>query len=769
MATLGRWTGGSATFPTESWASPNGLGTTQARNDSSAYTWTSSSARLTLPSTGLADGYLVIARVHMDCSHNNRHTQQGRFTVNSGTGNLVSSTTGGYSRNNNNDENFITTWAIVDNPSASYSLDYEWKRDTGDGTPNATVSAFSIDVIPLYYADIGMYTSTSTSLLGGTTPNTLPLTTTVLEGTNITRSGNVISVTGDNKRYLIFGSNYTEGRGGRTQRWVGGEYDGTQNRGAMACVYHRDTGTDESGIAFSDIIETVTATRTIEQFVYRGDGVANNEGGANSDGSTPSVGTHAMVVIELNDSAEVIRSSNASASSQAISGTTPVDISAINTVDFNDSASFTKASATAVNAEVAMDALAGANIGAAYNTVSSGVRYEGISHITVNGTEDTNVRHGNYGRGNQSSIDTFGYSANPMGFVALALNDDIGVSAFRNGGDAGPVTAQAAWSGFWAINLDTLEGSATDDLLANDVESASEVTAPSVGQEHALNATDVESASEVTSPAVGQDHQLLADDVESATEVTLPTLAESHVLNATDVESASEVTAPSIGQVHALNAADTESASELTAPALGQDHQLLADDVESASEVTAPAVGQAHALLADDVESTSEVTAPTLTEVIGEDNLLAEDVESASEVTAPAVGQEHALLSTDVESASEVTAPVLAIVHPLLADDVESTSEITVPSLGQVHALTASSVESATETTAPAAAIVHPLLANDVESLSEITAPALTQVHTLLAEDLESTSEVDTPALDPGGGGGKVRRHMRPFMEEFMG
>ncbi len=460
MADLGRWSGGSATHPTESWASPNGLGTTQDRNDGSVYSWSSTNARLTLPSSNLADGYLAIARLHYHASHNNRHTHNARFTENAGTGNFLSATTGGYSRNNANDENYVLTWAIVDNPSAGYTLDYEWKRDTGDGTTAGNVVSFVIEVIPLYYSDIGLYSSTNSDLLGGTTPQTQPLTTTVLEGTNITRSGNVISVTGDNKRYLIFGSNYTEGRGGRTQRWIGGEYDGSQDRGAMACIYHRDTGTDENGLAFSDIIETATATRTIEQFIYRGDGIANNQGGADIDGNNPAVGAHAMAVIELNDSCEVIRSSNAGASAQNIDlgEATNADISFVNTVDFNDSGSFTKTSATQVNCEQAMDVLGGFNGGAASRTVSSGSRYTGRSNLTVNGTEDTALVHGNYGRNNQSSTDTFGFSVNPIGFRAVSLNDDLGWSITENG-DSGDFTVQPAWAGGWFINLDTMEDS----------------------------------------------------------------------------------------------------------------------------------------------------------------------------------------------------------------------------------------------------------------------------------------------------------------------
>ena len=108
--------------------------------------------------------------------------------------------------------------------------------------------------------------------------------------------------------------------------------------------------------------------------------------------------------------------------------------------------------------------------------------------------------------------------------------------------------------------------------------------------------------------------ELTADDVESASEVTAPTVGQAHVLTATSIEAASQTSSPSVGQAHVLTTASIESASEVTAPAIGttETHVLTADDVESASEVTAPVIGQAHALLADDVESASEVTAPSV-------------------------------------------------------------------------------------------------------------------------------------------------------------
>jgi hypothetical protein len=131
-----------------------------------------------------------------------------------------------------------------------------------------------------------------------------------------------------------------------------------------------------------------------------------------------------------------------------------------------------------------------------------------------------------------------------------------------------------------------------------------------------LLANDVSSASSVSTPALGQVHALLANDVASASGVSIPTLRQVHGLLANDVASASSVSAPALGQVHGLLADDVASASSVTNPALGQVHGLLADDVVSASSVSVPALGQIHALAADDIESASSVSEPALTAFI---------------------------------------------------------------------------------------------------------------------------------------------------------
>ena len=459
MADLLKVTGGVKTqgnLP-EAWTAPASLFDTVDRNDSSVYGWNAATSTLTLPSSDLADGYLVIGAFEYHDTSNGRFNPQGKFVQASGSGDFVGGPSAGYSRDTSEDRAYVRAWAFINNPSASATIQFQWKADADDSTGGTERSA--LEVIPIYYSDIGMYTSADHTLMGGTTPNVVPGWATTLEGTNITRSGNVVTVAGDNKRYLILNSQFFEGRGGRTQRWHGLDIDGSEEHAAKAYSYYRNTSNDENGDIFTHLLETATANVTIEQTCYRGIGVSAGQGGADSDGSDPGVGDHAMVVIELNDSAEVFFSKN-SAKSGDLNVTGPVDLSLFPTTNFNnDSDSFTRVSDSAVNAEVAMDALLGANLSAAQEVVSTTSRWTAQGRFTVDGVEDDDTFSGDYGRNNQGTIDTFGWSANLLGAVALAQDEDIGVSIqeLAGGEDGGQFEIQVGWGGMWGINLDTLE------------------------------------------------------------------------------------------------------------------------------------------------------------------------------------------------------------------------------------------------------------------------------------------------------------------------
>ena len=460
MATLGRWRGTNVSLIPNSttFGAPSNLFGTQVRNDSSAYTFTASTSTLTLPSTGLADGYLFIARFETDDTSNGRFNPSGQIVQASGTGTFVNSPGAGYSRDTSEDRAYCNTWAFVHNPSASSTYQFQWKRDA-DAATGTTVNA-TFDVIPFYYNDIGLYTSTSAAMYGGTTPNQVTGWTGT-NGTNITLASNAVTCAADNVKYLCFGSQYYEGRQGRTQRWMGWRIGGTKIDYGKSYAYFRTGADDNNGGNFYHMFETATANVVVDQFCYRGDGVAAGQGGADFDGSTPTLGDHAMVIMELNSSAEGFHT---------IDNTGGVDLNVVAAVDqvlcrtaaitFNDAASFTRSTDTAMDVTAAADIFVAANITAAQEVVNTTSRWTSCVRPTVNGTADSDIFHGNYGRNEQGTQDTFGWGCNVAGFIAGTAGADIGVETLEHvgGEDGGQFEVQPNWSGFLGLNLDTLQG-----------------------------------------------------------------------------------------------------------------------------------------------------------------------------------------------------------------------------------------------------------------------------------------------------------------------
>ena len=145
-------------------------------------------------------------------------------------------------------------------------------------------------------------------------------------------------------------------------------------------------------------------------------------------------------------------------------------------------------------------------------------------------------------------------------------------------------------------------------------------TLEAAGGEDALLADDVQSTSNVTTPVVGQEHALISTDVQSTSELSPPVLAQVHVLNNTSVQSTSNVTTPVVAQVHVLNNTSVQSTSEVTTPSLAQVHVLNNTSVTSTSEVSNPAIFEPSedALTANNVVSLSSVSTPSLSEGVGD-------------------------------------------------------------------------------------------------------------------------------------------------------
>ena len=467
MATIARWSGININLIPEldTWSSPNGLFVDEDRNDSSLYSIDSSTSTITLPSSDLADGYLIVARVKFSSSLNNRVNFGGRLILNSGSGDFSKNPVGGYSRDSVNNEIYINTSAIYNNPGPGDQISFGWIRDSANGTPTGIVAVASIEVMPLYYSNISMYRDTLTdgttgdlNIYSGTVPNLMSLKDTVVETTSeISRSGNTITISGRNKRYLIMSGYYSTGRGGRTQRWLANSYNGTVSRSAMSYMYFRNTSCTYMGTTLMDIIEVTDSDVTVELNMWNGDGVdPTSLGGASANGSTPNYTDTRLTIIELTDSTEVFKSENVNNQTICVVGSLN-DVSLVDTNLINDSNSFspTSGSVSRYDIESPMDAFVGANISAAY-PASSTVRNTGQAFLEVDDDPDVKLFHGNFARGAQGNQDCFGFSINPFGFASLQEDQTIGFSA--NGvGSSGVIQTNPGWAGMYGLNLDSMQ------------------------------------------------------------------------------------------------------------------------------------------------------------------------------------------------------------------------------------------------------------------------------------------------------------------------
>jgi len=192
--------------------------------------------------------------------------------------------------------------------------------------------------------------------------------------------------------------------------------------------------------------------------------------------------------------------------------------------------------------------------------------------------------------GTDESYYTSSYSI--LGRISSSNTQEGSISALSSDGFTYSYDTSSAAVRFVAFGFGDSNAGGADNLTPTDVESASEVDAPALGQVHALTATSVASTSELDTPSLstsGTD-ALTPNDVESGSEVDTPAIAQIHALTAADVVALSEISAPALGGpgVDALTPADVESATELDAPALTQVHALTAIDIEALSTLSAP-------------------------------------------------------------------------------------------------------------------------------------------------------------------------------------
>lgn len=456
---IGEWRGGTiSNAPTTTFSAAPVLDS-QIRNDDNVYSFNFGTSTLTLPSSGLSNGYLLIGAFEYEDNGNARATLNGKIIQTSGSGNILSAVTGGYCRDTSENRIYVRTWAFVDSPSAGSTFQFQWRSDDDLATGGTLRAMF--EVISFYYDGVSLFQSTTPSLYGGTTPNQIQNLSTVIESAGATRAGNSVTLNNANKNYLVLGSGYVFGAGNsRTQRWIGLRQNSTKLDHMKGYFYLRNNNNDENGAMFTGIIPNGAGTTDIDLFSYTGDGVGAGQGGANINGSTPSAAEYYLAVIELNNVTSCVQATNGTVTTN-INQPDFTDIPSFDTVLVNSGSYFTNVGANAgVTIEAAQDStwLVGANISCAADQVAQTARFTGHSQFFRDTTLQNETFHGNYLRNNQGSQDTFGWSSNQLNTIQMTSGQTVKNTSRRLVGSegGGDPTTQSGWVGTWALSIDSM-------------------------------------------------------------------------------------------------------------------------------------------------------------------------------------------------------------------------------------------------------------------------------------------------------------------------
>ena len=716
MADLGQWSGGTTSLlPTATFAAPNGLFPTQDRNDAS-YSFNSTTSTITVPST--ADGYLVVAAFEFVDTSNGRCNPQGRLVLSSGSGNFVGSSTTSYNRNNSDDTAYVRAWAFIDSPSSA-QIQFQWKRDSDAPTGGTTLS--SLQITPLYYNNVGLYSSTQAACGGGTTPSTIAGFTSVTQSDTSSielSSGQTVTTKVSGKRYLLLGSQYWQGIGSaRSQRWMGFSVNGSLQNDVRANSYARNSANADIGEFFSTIVE---GSNTVESQVFRGEALGTFPAtGADVDGNTTgSNANHSIAVLELNDSAEVFRS--VSSTQQNVSGTsrTPVAVTASNSL--LDTGSFsTNATTTTLTANDDFDVLLGANLSGGY-TSSSGSRYTGFAQFTIDGVEQTSSRAGDFARGSQGGQSTFGYSANLLSSHAVADTETLGVNIGRlSSGQAGPVNLLSGYSGMWGINLDTLEDSTTNvEVDTQDLSSNTELTDRSLTSSVSLSTSDIETSTEVSSRTISGSVSLSIDSLSSLTSVQDRSLSSSTSVSTEDLTVLTSVSGRSV------------SASS----------SVVTSDILSATEVDARSISSVASISTSDITSTTEVSDKSLG---GNISVTLDSVEVVTGVGSRSLGGSTSVDVSDLTASTSVESRTLSSGFELSREDLDSSTSVLSISLTVDTAVSLESLESDTDVQDRGILLEVSLDTSDLSSETRVSDRTLSSSVVISTEDLQSQTDVE--------------------------
>ncbi len=422
---------------------------TESRNDGT-YTFAGGN-NLNLNDAG---NYLVIANIKLNDTSNGRVNYEGRFTY-TGTGSFVTLYGTGYSRNNGNNTSWVRVVGLVWGAGANDDIQLEMRRDTDTPTGGSVANASYVQVVRLQdTAAVGLYSDAADTGTYGTQVWTdAPFDNIILENDTAViqrQAGNTdIRLKKDATTFLVgYGMAFDTSDGQRTQR-----------------VSKMVAGVADIPSSFSYAYQRNTANELASPnglFLYRNSGTATDlsvqaqRGNAvTAGGPLRRVSTSGMFVVELPSYIETFISYD-STGGQDVSGAASLgDYNAMETVSYNDAASFTKVDNFTMNVEGNMDMLL---MGQAYieRTGTSATRATIGTRFEIAGVDQAVGEYGNYLRGNQGTPDTYNMAFSPSGIYAATLGDDVQMEFFDAGDNGSTDFTVASAVGFGALNLDSI-------------------------------------------------------------------------------------------------------------------------------------------------------------------------------------------------------------------------------------------------------------------------------------------------------------------------
>ena len=395
-----------------------------------------------------AGTYKLTAHLAYQDTSNGRANYQARAVSTSGVV-LAESTSydTGYNRDTSEPFASAKVAALFVEVAAGAKVEVQHRRDTDTPTGGLLAGASSVEVVRINPTAIGIYeAATVGQAYGGTTENQVVLDSTVYESDTaaIERSGNTIACKTQGKRYLSIGSVWGNTGGSRTQRNFGLNQTGASALPGRVIgnAYQRNAANENAGFLGVDVGVRDGADLVWDMSCWRGDGVANDEGGADVNGSWVTEGAM-MIVLELPDGMDVWRSHDST-------GLVPLD-GAFTThnvrrdVDIADAGSFSSGTGLGeIDVAHTGHVWGFFNLWGANDNVGSGARLTSFGQLLIAGVVQLLWAYHAYMRGNQSTQDTHGIALLIGGLFPVTAGDTLSVrSSTVAGGEAGSARTQA--------------------------------------------------------------------------------------------------------------------------------------------------------------------------------------------------------------------------------------------------------------------------------------------------------------------------------------